>query len=68
MTPEIVVARVLAIADESHDDEKAHGMEDDLRHEVLLWIANSGCSAEEATGLAKEVLKTSEIKFARWCA
>lgn len=53
------------IKGEQHDDERAHGNEDDLRHEVLEAIANGVPNAQE---LALEVLKTSKIDFSRWCA
>lgn len=48
-----------------HDDEVAHGKEDDLRDEVLRAIAYGG--AANAGALVRAVLKTGEIKFARHC-
>jgi hypothetical protein len=49
----------------AHDDESAHSSEDRLRHAVLEEIARGNKNGRE---LAKEVLKTSDIDFARWCA
>ena len=49
----------------SHDDEAAHSFEDGLREDVLMEIAEGNPEGQE---MAKEVLKTSEIIFARWCA
>lgn len=48
------------------DDERAHELEDALRRRALQWIAEhgDGPSAE----LARTVLQTEEIDFARWCA
>lgn len=49
-----------------HDDERAHSQEDTLRLRALQWIAEhgDGPSAE----LARTVLQTEEIDFARWTA
>ncbi len=44
------------------DDERAHILEDDLYHDVLLHHANNGCK------ISKEALKSKKIVFARWCA
>jgi hypothetical protein len=49
------------IAIVAEDDEVAHANEDELRHRVLQELASTN-------PLAAEVLKTSEIDFARWCA
>jgi hypothetical protein len=50
----------------SYDDESAHGFEDDLRDRFIKFIAEEGES--KFSKMAKEVLKTSDIKFSRWCA
>ena len=47
------------------DPEVSHSLEDNLYKEVLEAIANG---AENPSELAKEVLKVSEINFARWYA
>lgn len=65
MTLEEVRAGIELIRSKADDDEVAHGLEDDLRHEVLEAIANG---AENARELAAELLKTSDIKFSRWTA
>lgn len=57
-----IVKQIEALAD---DDEVAHSSEDDLHHAILRAIANGSGPAPE---LAKEGLKTLDIKFARWCA
>ena len=51
----------------SSDDERAHGDEDELREEVLFHISQN-CTDIKCKQLAKEVLKTNSINFARWCA
>ena len=50
------------------DDESAHSQEDRLRGLVLEDIASGKYTKEECQIFAKEVLKTREIKFERWCA
>lgn len=47
------------------DYEVAHSKEDSLRDDVLREIAR-GCP--NPSELAKEVLKTSKLDFARYCA
>lgn len=46
------------------DDEVAHSLEDELYRRVLFMIANNHPMSSE---LAKEVLKTGDIEFSRWC-
>lgn len=50
------------------DYEAAHGWEDELRNDVLTAIATGKCSGCCPEDLAAEVLKSSEIDFARHCA
>jgi len=50
------------------DDESAHSFEDELRGSVLKDIASGKYSKKECQEFAREVLKTSKIDFARWCA
>jgi hypothetical protein len=45
------------------DNESAHQSEAYLRNAVLVAIANG--TAEDPAGLAREALKSSEIKFDR---
>jgi len=47
------------------DDEAAHSFEDDLHEKALQEIADG---IENPSEIAKEVLKTKKIRFARWCA
>lgn len=56
------VRYIASIAD---DDEAAHGREDDLRERVLAAIASGAANASD---LAREALRTSDIQFSRWCA
>lgn len=65
MTIEELKTRIEEIRRMSGDDEFAHSREDSLRHDVLTAIAEG---ATNAADLAKEVLKTSDIDFSRWCA
>ena len=52
----------------AHDDECAHGFEDQIREQVLDLIANGTLTRDEMIEFARIVLTTSEIDFARWCA
>jgi hypothetical protein len=54
------------IKEMSFDDEAAHSREDDLYYAFIVYIAK-GVDVEYAE-MAKEVLKTKQIDFARWCA
>ena len=65
MTLDELKAKIRLIRKRSCDDACAHGMEDNLREEVLKEIANGAKNGQE---LAIEVLKTSDIDFCRWCA
>ena len=47
------------------DDESAHSLEDDLHQSVLAEVALGN---PQSKAMAKEALKTLEIKFSRWCA
>ena len=57
--------RVKAIQSASGDDEIAHGMEDTLYTDFIRYIASTNGEHAE---IARELLKTEEIDFARWCA
>ena len=50
----------------AHDAERAHAREDALRVLVLTAIADG--RADDPVGIARAVLRTSEISFARWYA
>jgi hypothetical protein len=47
------------------DDEKAHGAEDDLFRDVLKAIAKGSKKSRE---LAREALKSLEVRFTRHCS
>jgi hypothetical protein len=58
------VSEIRALADKG-DDEAAHSEEDDLYLTVFRIIANG--IADDPEALAREVLRTQMIKFARHC-
>jgi hypothetical protein len=62
MTVEDIRERVAIIRAQRDDDERAHGLEDQLHQDVLLFLADNG------NALAREALTTLDIDFARWCA
>ncbi len=77
MTIEEVRDLVATIATVNGDSEVAHSLEDRLYIQVLEHIAMGTGAAhqtdrvfhdEEAAQLAREALKASDIRFARWCA
>lgn len=71
MTVEEVIARVEEIRKIRGDDEMAHVYEDRLFSDVLHFIAEDSGRFGVRTGyvkLAREALKTQELKFSRWYA
>lgn len=66
MTLEEIKERINKINEYSYDDEMAHGIEDSLYQDFILFIANEdlGSISEKA----KLILTTKDIKFSRWCA
>ena len=56
--------RVQAIRDMA-DDELAHSFEDSLYCDFAMMVAHSDSEFSE---IAKEICKTMDIDFARWCA
>lgn len=50
---------------QANDDERAHSLEDDLHVAVLTAIAGG---VGDPRALAREALKTKDIKFSRYCA
>lgn len=48
------------------DDERAHSEEDELRAGFIQHVAANGPA--DLAAMTREVLKTDEIDFARWCA
>lgn len=57
------VAKIDAMKD---DDESAYSAENGLRAEFIALVAEVG--SPELAAMAREVLKTDEIEFGRWCA
>lgn len=50
------------------DDEVAHSREDSLYFDFVYAIADGTVSGLSAAEIAKEIIKTREIDFCRWCA
>lgn len=48
------------------DDESQHSLEDSLHKEFIQHVAEVG--PPELAAMAKLVLTTSDMQFARWCA
>jgi len=48
-----------------YDPERAHTLEDEIRHDVLVEIAHGELTLEEARRLATMALRTSDVEFAR---
>ena len=67
MNVDKIKSRVIEIRDISRDDERAHIFEDNLFHDFVVCIAEGNFEGDIKEG-AKEVLKSLDIDFARWCA
>ena len=65
MDIEEIKATVAKIAKESGDDEAAHDNEDTLYSDFVKAVADA--SLQGWSQMAKEVLKTKDIHFQRWC-
>jgi hypothetical protein len=59
--------RVADIADMNGDDEAQHSMEDDLRQDFIRYVADLSDNSI-TSAMARAVLQTSDMDFARWCA
>lgn len=69
MDLDYVKARVAEIEAMKGDDEAAHSAEDGLRAEFIALVAEVGSPELAAmAAMAREVLKTDDIDFCRWCA
>ena len=70
MIPAIANARTMArdVLRHVHDDEVAHGREDELRAYCLTVIRDTPMSLEEARELATIAMSTDALDFYRWCA
>ena len=57
--------RVEEIEDIKTDDESAHSAEDSLRRDFIIHVAKR----KDAIGnIARIILRTENMNFARWCA
>lgn len=63
--PEIE-ARIKKIKEKAGDDEIAHGLEDDLYGDFVKYVSEKG--NKKLSEMAKAILETKNIGFARWCA
>ena len=66
MTLDEVENRVQKIRACAGDDETAHSMEDDLYRDFIECVATS--TLEHYSDMARKILETNKIEFARWCA
>ena len=64
--PHAIAMAVALLDDMKGDDEAAHGFEDEIHQGVLANIALGVCADPRAC--AAEAIKTTTIKFHRWCA
>lgn len=67
MTPATARERVEAIAGAAGDDERAHNLEDQLYLDFVAHVAAHPGDVDLA-GVAREVLRSQDIVFSRWCA
>jgi len=65
MDRDYIEREIKAIADIAADDESAHSREDRLRA-WFIWSLSQ--RTDEIGELAKLILTTDKIDFARWCA
>jgi hypothetical protein len=66
LTLEKIKKTIKYIESVADDSEKAHSVEDLLYYDFVRAVANEDC--EDIVICAKEILKTYDIKFLRWCA
>ena len=64
MNLEYIKEQIIKILDFEGDNEVQHILEDDLYREFVEHISKTG--TKEQKKLAKECLKTEDIKFERW--
>ena len=65
MTVKDVERALLNIKDNQNDSERAHVLEDEMWHSVLIAVARGSKKAKE---LAKAALRSEKIEFRRWYA
>lgn len=61
MTPDEIRAQIAGI--DTSDPEEAHSREDEIRHIVLVAIAEGH---SDPSGMATAALSTGELEFERW--
>lgn len=66
ITVESIKSFVEKIKSVKHDDECAHGLEDDMYISILQAIVDD--EIEDIKGVCAEALKSQKIDFSRWCA
>lgn len=66
MTLDEIRAAVAEIEALKGDDEAAHSLEDALHVDFIHHVAD--VAGGELSEMAREVLRTEKIDFARWCA
>ena len=66
MNIEYIKNQIKKIVEADGDDELQHVLEDKLQLDFIRFVAEEG--EEPFKTIAKEVLKTEDIDFARWCA
>lgn len=66
MDLDYVKAMVAKIEAMKGDDEAAHSADDGLRAEFIALVAEVG--SPELAAMAREVLKTDDMDFHKWCA
>ena len=65
MTKKEILTAIQKIKDERDDDEMQHIYEDNLRNSFIEFVAER---KDKLGQLARLVLSTNKLDFARWCA
>jgi hypothetical protein len=65
MTKKEILTAIQKIKDERDDDEMQHVYEDNLRNSFIEFVAER---KDKLGQLARLVLSTNKLDFARWCA
>lgn len=68
MTLEEIKKGIEYLEDVKDDFEEAHCHEDFLYRSFVEFISEGNFDKEELIEMAKELLKSKDIDFARWCA
>ena len=68
MTEQEALSAIEMIKRMAADDEMAHRREDDLREEFIRSVEDGSLRGKKARKIAKIILSSNDIKFARWCA